>query len=245
MPWFHTITASAKGSLVHCDRALMTPSPRTLMTPSPQCEGEQNHKFVARALCKFSRRGVPCRNPSCGFLHLPGLKYDHHQQALQPLAKPPSNYRCHNCGSAEHYRSDCPQPQRCKFTSNGSSCTRAHCAFFHPAGTRQQPNVHDVTGQKPPLGCAYPPFDAFRLLLIVFLDICFNCLDNTRSHFKLSCPHPPRCIWTTKGDGICRKSGCSFFHPAMPVTTVPSPLARRVDVSAADWEVTNFHYDFL
>ncbi|EDQ87673.1 uncharacterized protein MONBRDRAFT_33233 [Monosiga brevicollis MX1] len=183
--------------------------------PASPPRRDGSSRFVPRALCKFSRRGIICRTPGCTFLHLPGLKVADAQLAqLPPLPSPPEGYQCHNCGSNEHYRQDCPQPQRCKYTSDGGCCTRPHCAFFHPAGTRREPSLAEVSHHTPPPG----------FCLLATPDVCYNCMDKSRSHFKLNCPHPSRCPRTMRGDGVCATTGCKLYHPVHQVR--PRPLQR-------------------
>eukprot|EP00730_Choanoeca_flexa_P001811 TRINITY_DN10794_c0_g1_i1.p2 TRINITY_DN10794_c0_g1~~TRINITY_DN10794_c0_g1_i1.p2 ORF type:complete len:458 (+),score=61.09 TRINITY_DN10794_c0_g1_i1:3383-4756(+) len=154
------------------------PSPAALVTPPSSPDSNVaaiSPGFSPRALCKYSRRNMVCRTAQCQFLHLPGLKVsDADLDKLPPLPRPPANYNCHNCGSSEHYRADCPRPQRCKYTMHGHTCARAHCGFYHPPGTRNAPSASRVLSQKPPLGY-----------------VCHNCMDTTRSHFKANCPYPP------------------------------------------------------
>eukprot|EP00049_Salpingoeca_infusionum_P017390 m.352772 g.352772 ORF g.352772 m.352772 type:complete len:516 (+) comp16612_c0_seq1:729-2276(+) len=110
---------------------------RSYSSPKPQSPQPNSSPYTSRALCKFSKRQLHCRTIGCHFLHLPGLEPSA-AAALEPLPKPPEGYVCHNCGDVTraHFKEDCPQPQRCKFTLNGGKCVRPHCAFAHPKGTR-------------------------------------------------------------------------------------------------------------
>ena len=56
--------------------------------------------------------------------------------------------------------------------------------------------------------------------IAVWADVCFNCLDESRSHYKLHCPFPSRCGWTMREDGACHKRDCTFHHPQAPSAPV-------------------------
>lgn len=165
-----------------------------------------------RAICKFSLKGGICQLPNCQFYHPPGTYQPRPLELLTqfPRPKPAPGYVCHNCGdtTGSHFKADCIHPQRCRYTAHGGVCTRPHCAFFHPPGTRI-----------PPSGPFLPPASDTSNGQYVARPrpaagyVCHNCGDTSLSHFKADCPHAQRCRYTTHG-GICTRAQCQFFHPA-------------------------------
>ena len=120
-----------------------------------------------------------------------------------PRPRPGPGYVCHNCGDTalSHFKADCPHPQRCRYTTHGGVCTRWVCPFFHPPGShlpQTYPPAVAMPSMRPHPGPGY---------------VCHNCGDTTLAHFKVDCPHPQRCRFTSHG-GVCTRQQCQFFHPS-------------------------------
>jgi hypothetical protein len=157
----------------------------------------------APAICKFALKGGVCQIPQCQFYHPPGSRAPPSAVIPQPpRPRPGPGYVCHNCGDTtlQHFKADCPHPQRCRYTTHGGVCTRWVCPFFHPPGSHLPQAYHPMIAgptMRPHPGPGY---------------VCHNCGDTSLQHFKVDCPHPQRCRYTTHG-GLCTRQQCQYFHP--------------------------------
>ena len=187
----------------------------------------------APAMCKFVLKHELCTLANCQFYHPPGLQATPQSVAQQESRlRPGYGYTCHNCGdeSASHFKSDCPQPQQCRYTQFDGVCTRRVCPFFHPAGCHLPNYSRDEDGQPRPIPSInsiasvatkilpnFPPrqqssnkHNAGNDKKVAY--VCHNCGDATQSHFKQDCPYPQRCRSMSR-NGVCNRAHCPFNHP--------------------------------